>query len=137
MSDFTSNEILERRGADLKTCQIVRHVQAWRHSRACLESFWLSENQEQNPVPWSCRLYCSSSHLAVQVRCLSVHIAFLTSGSFGQRLGRPPVLSLAQIAHAKTVIETKRETVSGMAEILGVNRSTLQRAMNRDVGACV
>ena len=53
----------------------------------------------------------------------------------GKRLGRPPVLSTAQIAHAKAAIETKSETVSGMAEILGVNRSTLQRAMNRDTGA--
>ncbi|MBQ4824550.1 recombinase family protein [Leisingera sp. HS039] len=55
----------------------------------------------------------------------------------GKRLGRPPVLSAAQIAHARTAIATKRETVSGMAEILGVNRSTLQRAMSRDerVGA--
>ncbi len=50
----------------------------------------------------------------------------------GKRLGRPPVLSIAQIAHARTIIDTKRETVSGMAEILGVNRSTLQRAMNRE-----
>lgn len=55
----------------------------------------------------------------------------------GKRLGRPPVLSPAQIIHAKTAIETKRETVSGMAEILGVNRSTLQRAMNREVGVSV
>ena len=53
----------------------------------------------------------------------------------GKRLGRPPVLSPAQIAHAKTAIEAKRETVSGIAEILGVNRSTLQRAMVRDIGA--
>lgn len=51
----------------------------------------------------------------------------------GKRLGRPPVLSAAQIAHAKIVIETKRETVSGMAEILGVNRSTLQRALTREM----
>ena len=49
----------------------------------------------------------------------------------GKRLGRPPALSKAQIAHAKTAIATKQETVSGMAEILGVNRSTLQRAMAR------
>lgn len=34
----------------------------------------------------------------------------------GKRLGRPPVLTAAQIAHAKTAIEAKRETVSGMAE---------------------
>ncbi|MGU9957299.1 MAG: recombinase family protein [Arenicellales bacterium WSBS_2016_MAG_OTU3] len=53
----------------------------------------------------------------------------------GKRLGRSPALSLALIVHAKTAIETKRETVSGIAEILGVNRSTPQRAMNRNVGA--
>lgn len=52
----------------------------------------------------------------------------------GKRLGRPPALTDAQIVHAKTAIEAKRETVSGMAEILGVNRSTLQRAMNREAG---
>jgi len=50
----------------------------------------------------------------------------------GKRLGRPPILTIAQIAHAKTAIEAKRETVSGMAEILGVNRSTLQRAISRN-----
>ena len=55
----------------------------------------------------------------------------------GKKLGRPPVLSNAQIAHAKTAINAKRETVSGMAEILGVNRSTVQRAMNRDAGTSV
>jgi DNA invertase Pin-like site-specific DNA recombinase len=54
-----------------------------------------------------------------------------------KRLGRPPALSPAQITHAKTVIKIKRETVSGMAEILGVNRSTLQRAMNREIGVSV
>ena len=52
----------------------------------------------------------------------------------GKRPGRPPVPSASQIAHAKTAIEAKRETVSGMAEILGVNRSTLQQAMSRDAG---
>tara|TARA_Y100001951_G_scaffold103407_2_gene112203 strand:- start:152 stop:616 length:465 start_codon:yes stop_codon:yes gene_type:complete len=51
----------------------------------------------------------------------------------GKRVGRPPALTAAQIVHAKTAIETKRETVSGMAEILGMNRSTLQRAIARDV----
>lgn len=47
----------------------------------------------------------------------------------GRRLGRPPVPTPAQISHAKSAIETKRETVSEMAEILGVNRSTIQRAI--------
>lgn len=47
----------------------------------------------------------------------------------GKRLGRPPTLTLAQVAHAKKAIEAKLETVSGMAEILGVNRITIQRAL--------
>lgn len=47
----------------------------------------------------------------------------------GKRLGRPPALTPAQIAHARQAIESKSETVSGMAEILGVNRSTIQRAL--------
>ena len=45
----------------------------------------------------------------------------------GKRLGRPPVLSLTQIAHAKTAIDANRETVSGMAEILGVSPSATFR----------
>ena len=47
----------------------------------------------------------------------------------GKRLGRPPALSPAQVKHAKAAIASKHETVSGMAEILGVNRSTVQRAL--------
>ena len=50
----------------------------------------------------------------------------------GKRLGRPPALTAAQIDHARAAIEAKRETVSGMAEILGVNRSTLQRAISHE-----
>lgn len=51
-----------------------------------------------------------------------------------KRLRRPSAISSTHIYHAKTAIETKRDTVSGMAEMLGVNRSTLQRAVNRDAG---
>ncbi|MEM6385660.1 MAG: recombinase family protein [Pseudomonadota bacterium] len=53
----------------------------------------------------------------------------------GKRLGRPPILSQAQIAHAKFMIKTKGETVSAMAEILGINRSTLQRSLSRSAKA--
>ena len=52
----------------------------------------------------------------------------------GKRLGRSPVLSATQIVYAKPAIEAKRETVSGMTEIFGVNRSTLQRAMSLNAG---
>lgn len=51
----------------------------------------------------------------------------------GKRLGRPPALTPAQIAHARVAISAKRETVTGMAEILGVNRSTIQRALGTSV----
>ena len=45
----------------------------------------------------------------------------------GKRLGRPSRLSNAQLKHAKTMIESGQETVSGMAQILGINRATLYR----------
>ncbi|MDO6477984.1 GIY-YIG nuclease family protein [Shimia thalassica] len=55
MSDFSFNEILERREVDLKTCRIVRHdtraLREWRHSRACLESFF-SYQRTGNRTPY-------------------------------------------------------------------------------------
>lgn len=48
----------------------------------------------------------------------------------GKRLGRPPALTPDQVARAQRAIASRRETVTGMAAILGVNRSTLQRAIN-------
>ncbi|WP_367715762.1 GIY-YIG nuclease family protein [Nitratireductor sp. GISD-1A_MAKvit] len=43
MNDFTLNELLERRGANLDECRVVRHdmraLKAWLHSRAQLEHF--------------------------------------------------------------------------------------------------
>ena len=47
----------------------------------------------------------------------------------GKRLGRPPALSPEQVAHAKREIDAERETVGGMASILGVDRNTLSRAL--------
>lgn len=48
----------------------------------------------------------------------------------GKRLGRPPVLSPEQLHHAKQAI-AGGETVTGMASILGVDRKTLSRALNK------
>jgi DNA invertase Pin-like site-specific DNA recombinase len=47
----------------------------------------------------------------------------------GKNVGRPPALSPEQIAHARREIEASRETKSGMAAILGVDRTTLGRAL--------
>lgn len=47
----------------------------------------------------------------------------------GKRLGRPPALSPEQVAHAKRETEANRETVDGMASILGVDRNTLARSL--------
>ena len=54
--------------------------------------------------------------------CVLVRI--LRSRQFAIRLERILIAN-----HAKAAILEKRETVSGMAEILGVNRSTIQRAI--------
>jgi DNA invertase Pin-like site-specific DNA recombinase len=47
----------------------------------------------------------------------------------GKRLGRPQSLTEAQLSHAAHMIRTKQETASGMAEMFGVDRSTLHRAL--------
>jgi DNA invertase Pin-like site-specific DNA recombinase len=45
----------------------------------------------------------------------------------GKRLGRPSLLTLEQLKHAEKMIQSGQETVSGMAQILGINRATLYR----------
>ena len=47
----------------------------------------------------------------------------------GTRLGRPPALTTAQTKHARKLIETG-ESATSVAASLGVNRSTLYRALN-------
>jgi DNA invertase Pin-like site-specific DNA recombinase len=48
----------------------------------------------------------------------------------GKHLGRPPALTEEQITHARKVIKSDGETISGMASVLGVGRNTLSRALN-------
>jgi DNA invertase Pin-like site-specific DNA recombinase len=45
----------------------------------------------------------------------------------GKRLGRPSRLSQEQLKHAKKMLQSGEESVSGMAQILGINRATLYR----------
>ena len=47
----------------------------------------------------------------------------------GKPIGRPRMLSLAQINHTRQAIMSGTDTLSGMASILGVHRNTLKRAL--------
>lgn len=49
----------------------------------------------------------------------------------GVKFGPPPALSEAQIAHAKKVVESGEHSTKEVAELLGVHRSTLYRALSR------
>ncbi|MEO4045359.1 recombinase family protein [Hoeflea sp. CAU 1731] len=51
----------------------------------------------------------------------------------GKSIGRPKALSQAQVDHARERIAAGGETISGMADILAVDRKTLSRAL-RSVG---
>lgn len=51
----------------------------------------------------------------------------------GKHLGRPAKLNREQIDHAAKMVREERETVSGMAELLKVDRTTLHRALKRKV----
>ena len=48
----------------------------------------------------------------------------------GKHIGRPLTLSPDQVAHAKELITAGRETIVGMASILGVHRNTLRKAIS-------
>jgi DNA invertase Pin-like site-specific DNA recombinase len=43
----------------------------------------------------------------------------------GQRLGRPPALTVEQVSHARQLLANPANTVSSIARLLGVSRSTL------------
>ena len=49
----------------------------------------------------------------------------------GKHIGRPPKLSREQINHAAQMVWERRETVSGMAGLLNVDRATLRRALKQ------
>ncbi len=50
----------------------------------------------------------------------------------GVKFGPRPTLSLAQIEHARELIDLEGRTVKETAALLGVHRSTLYRALERD-----
>ena len=49
----------------------------------------------------------------------------------GKHIGRPHKLNREQISHAAQMIQEGRETVSGMAGLLSVDRTTLYRALSK------
>jgi len=49
----------------------------------------------------------------------------------GKHVGRPLSLTTEQLKHAKEMVSKGLETVSGMAQLYGVNRTTLHRALRR------
>jgi DNA invertase Pin-like site-specific DNA recombinase len=50
----------------------------------------------------------------------------------GKHVGRPPKLTPEQITHAREAIDGGLQTVAGMAAVLGVDHSTLWRALQKN-----
>ncbi len=50
----------------------------------------------------------------------------------GKKLGRPQSLSKEQITFARRTVRSGKETIGGMASVLGVHRNTLRRAIDAD-----
>jgi DNA invertase Pin-like site-specific DNA recombinase len=57
-----------------------------------------------------------------------VNAAIAAAKKRGKHVGRPRKLTPEQIAHAREVIDNGLETPAGMAQLLGVDHSTLWRA---------
>jgi DNA invertase Pin-like site-specific DNA recombinase len=49
----------------------------------------------------------------------------------GKHLGRPADLTPEKIRHARQIIDSGEQSVSGMAKLLDVHRTTLHRALTR------
>jgi DNA invertase Pin-like site-specific DNA recombinase len=49
----------------------------------------------------------------------------------GKHLGRPAELTPEQVAHARKVIDSREQSVTGMAELLRVHRTTLHRRLKK------
>jgi DNA invertase Pin-like site-specific DNA recombinase len=49
----------------------------------------------------------------------------------GKHLGRPADLTPEKITHARQIIDSEEQSVSGMAKLLGVHRVTLHKALKR------
>ena len=52
----------------------------------------------------------------------------------GKHLGRPADLTPEKIRHARQMIDSGEQSVSGMAKIIGVHRVTLHKALKRMAG---
>ena len=52
----------------------------------------------------------------------------------GKHLGRPADLTPEKITHARQMIDSAEQSVTGMAKLLGVHRVTLHKALKRTAG---
>ncbi|MEC4678960.1 MAG: recombinase family protein [Nitrospirota bacterium] len=50
----------------------------------------------------------------------------------GKKIGRPQALTGEQIIFARRTVRSGKETIGGMASVLGVHRNTLRRAIDND-----
>ncbi|MFI7708788.1 recombinase family protein [Nonomuraea sp. NPDC049480] len=55
------------------------------------------------------------------------HEGLAAARARGQRLGRPPAMTAEQIRHARDLLARPENTVSSIARLLGVSRSTIYK----------
>lgn len=55
------------------------------------------------------------------------HEGIAAARARGQRLGRPPALSEEQILHARAMLANPEASVSSIAKLLGVSRTTIYK----------
>lgn len=55
------------------------------------------------------------------------HEGLAAARARGQRLGRPPAMTDEQVRHARALLERPGNTVSSIARLLGVSRSTIYK----------
>lgn len=81
-----------------------------------------------NPTPTISSLALPADALAEFIRELIIegtHAGLAAAKARGVRLGRPPAMTPEQVRHARALLAQPDATVSSIARLLGVSRSTI------------
>ncbi|MGW1739375.1 helix-turn-helix domain-containing protein [Nocardia sp. NPDC001965] len=108
-------------------------------TRACEPGTWFRALHEalDTTTPGGRPVFHVFAALAEFIRELIVegtHEGLAAARARGQRLGRPPAMSEEQIRQARALLTRPDESVSSIARLLGVSRTTLYKYIPESTG---
>ncbi|MEU8851940.1 recombinase family protein [Streptomyces sp. NPDC048564] len=95
---------------------------------------WLRElvhpTQSRGPTPGGRLVFHVLAALAEFIRELivqGIHEGLAAARARGERVGRPPAMKEEQIRHARSLLTDPENTITSIAKLLGVSRTTIYK----------